>query len=372
MAATTPLMHPGEPRDQGSPLLFGKTLSSTNSLNLIRLILAAAVLVAHSYPLTGRLEQAPPLGGQGLGGWAVAGFFAVSGYLITASRQRTAFANFLLLRIGRIYPAFIVVLLVTVCLFAPIAHVVNHGSLSGYLTTGPTPFSYVYLNLFLEVNVYAIGDTLSTVPYPDAWNGSLWTLYFEFLCYLFVGVLLIWKRARTSVWPIAAAFVLSVVVFVNADLAVAAVGGAESIRLLASVLPYFLGGALLRVLKPFVGLHWIAGSLSLVAVVVGVVIGPIWIAQALAPLYAYGLLWLSTVIRQPKWVAQNDVSYGLYIYAFPIQQLLAVFGFAVLDVFWFSVVAFVLSAGCAVASWFWVERPALRRTRRSPGRPADR
>lgn len=372
MAATTPLMHAGEPWNQKSPRFFGKPLSSTNSLNLIRLVLAAAVLVFHSYPLTGRLEQAPPLGGQGLGGWAVAGFFAISGYLITASRQRTGFANFLLLRVGRIYPAFITVLVVTVCLFGPVAQLINHGTLSGYLSTQPSPFAYVYGNLFLDINQYAIGDTLSAVPYPDAWNGSLWTLYFEFLCYLFIGLLLIWRRARTSVWPVAIAFVLSAAVYARVDLAVSAVGGDDSIRLLASLLPYFLGGALIRLLKPFVGLHWIGGVLSLAIMIIGVNLGPIWIAQALAPLYAYGLLWISTVIPQPKWIARHDVSYGVYIYAFPVQQLLALVGLYTLSVFWFSAIALAVTMLFALASWFWIERPALRRTRVATGRPADR
>ena len=372
MAATTPLMLPPEPSPRPPRGSFGTPLGTTNSLNLIRLVLAAAVLVAHSYPLTGRLEEAPPMAGQGLGGWAVAGFFAVSGYLITASRQRTPFGSFLLLRIGRIYPAFLAVLLATAVLFAPIAHLLNHGTLAGYLTTAPSPFSYVYANLFLRIDTYAIGDTLSAVPYPDAWNGSLWTLYYEFLCYLFVGVLLIWRRARTTVWPIAVAFALSVLVFVRVDLALAAVGHDDSIRLLASLLPYFLGGALIRMLKPRLGLHWILGALSLVAIVVAVSVGPSWTAQALAPLYAYGLLWLSTVIPQPRWVAENDVSYGLYIYAFPVQQLLAVLGLWRLDVFWFSVLSLAITAGFAILSWIAIERPALRRTRVSTGRTRDR
>lgn len=351
--------------------LFGTPLSPNNSLNLIRLVLAALVLVAHSYPLTGRLDEAPPVSGQGLGGWAVAGFFAISGYLITASRQRTGFAYFLLLRIGRIFPAFLAVLAVTVVFFAPIAQLVNHGTLAGYLTTGPTPTSYLYLNMFLDMRSFAIGDTLSTVPYPDAWNGSLWTLYYEFLCYLIIGVLLIWGRARTSVWPVGLAFVVSVALYSQVDL-VNAAGGSFTAGLLMSLLPYFLGGALIRLLQPYIGLHWIAGVLALVGFALGVQFGPVWAGQALAPLFGYGLLWLSTVIPQPKWVAKNDVSYGVYIYAFPVQQLLAVFGLASLSIASFSLLAFVITFVFAVASWYWVERPALRRTRIATGRPADR
>lgn len=353
---------------------FGAPLDpQRNSLNFIRLILATLVLYAHSFFIIGRdPESQPQLGYQHLGVWAVAGFFAVSGYLITASRQRTGFADFLLLRIGRIFPAFIVCLLITAIVFGPIAQLITHGTLAGYLRTGPTPATYIFSNLFLEVHSYAIGSTLQNVPYPDAWNGSLWTLYYEFLCYLFVGVLLIWSRARTSIWPIASAFALSVILYANIDLAVSFVDGNPSFRLLSMLLPYFLGGALIRMLMPYLGLHWIPGSLSLILVIVSIQFGPAWIAQCLAPLLAYGLLWLSTAIPQPKWVARNDISYGLYVYAFPVQQLLALFGLSVLDPYSFSAVAFVIAGGLATVSWFVIERPALRRTRLAAGRAADR
>lgn len=350
--------------------LFGTPLSPNNSLNLIRFVLAAAVLVAHSYPLTGRLADAPAIGGGGLGGIAVAGFFAISGYLITASRQRTGFAYYLLLRIGRIFPAFLAVLAATVVLFAPIAQLITHGTLAGYFTTGPTPSQYFYLNMFLEMRTYAIGDTLANVPYPNAWNGSLWTLYYEFLCYLIIGVFLIWKRARTSAWPVAIAFVLSVLLFSRSDLVITF--GSDGAGLLASLLPYFLGGALIRMLQPRIGLHWIPGALSTVVVIIGIQFGPAWLPQAMAPLFAYALLWISTVIPQPKWIAKNDISYGVYIYAFPVQQLLAVCGLWTLSVPVYSLIALVITVLFATASWFWIERPALRRTRIATGRPADR
>lgn len=353
---------------------FGATLDpKKNSLNLIRLVLAATVLFAHTFFILGLPPEAQPLlGNQHLGVWAVAGFFAVSGYLITASRQRTAFASFLLLRIGRIFPAFLVVLVVTAAGFGLIAHLVNHGTLVGYLRTAPSPFSYIFLNMFLEVRTYAIGDTLATVPYPDAWNGSLWTLYYEFLCYLFIGVLLIWKRARLTIWPTAVAFVLSVAMYANIDLALSFVDQNPSFRLFAMLLPYFLGGALIRHVIPHFGLHWLPGVASLALVLLGIQFGPAWTAQMLAPLIAYALLWLSTVIPQPRWIARHDISYGVYVYAFPVQQLLAVLGLVMLEPIPFSIIALVITCGLATLSWFYVERPALRRTREASGRTADR
>ena len=51
-----------------------------------------------------------------------------------------------------------------------------------------------------------------------------------------------------------------------------------------------------------------------------------WGAQAAAPLIAYVLLWLSTVLPSPRLARRHDISYGVYIYAFPVQQLLAYAG----------------------------------------------
>ena len=93
---------------RGTPYPYRK-----NSLNLFRLILAALVLFAHSWYITGQRDRARSIQGENLGGWAVAGFFVLSGFLITRSRLRTSPGEYLLHRVARIYPAFVVVLVVT-------------------------------------------------------------------------------------------------------------------------------------------------------------------------------------------------------------------------------------------------------------------
>jgi len=329
-------------------------------------------LFAHTYPIIG-IEQGLILGGTHIGSWAVTAFFVLSGYLITASRQRTRFADFLFLRISRIFPAFLICLVVTVTIFAPVAQLINHGTLSGYLRTEPSPARYLFVNMFLDVGAYPIGDTLGYVPYPNAWNGSLWTLYYEFLCYLFVGLLLVWSRAKKTVLPIAIAFTISVVVYANIETVLSYVDHNPSFNLLTGLLPYFLAGALIRMLSPFLGLHWLPGIACLIGFVVAIIsFGYSWETRLFSPLLAYGLLWLSTVIPQPQWVAKNDISYGLYIYAFPTQQILVVFGLAVLNPYIFSIIALLLASALATASWFIVERPALRRARQATGRPIER
>lgn len=340
-----------------------------NSLNLIRLVLAAAVLVSHAFPLAGQGEG-PRLAGETLGGWAVIGFFAISGYLITGSRLRTAFGEYLTHRIARIFPAFLVCLVVTALAFAPVSYFRANGSLSGFFSTPNTPINYVFANSLLRMNDYSIAGTPSGVPYPGAWNGSLWTLYYEFLCYLIVGILACLVVVRRSPWGIAVAFVVSVLVQANLGTVLEYTGHNQDVIFLAKLLPYFLGGALVFMLKKWIPLTWPIAVSSFVVAGTTVLVWNDWGGQAAAPLFAVALLWLGSVIPAPVWTQRNDISYGLYVYAFPVQQLLATFGVHEHGMWIYILAAFPPTVALAMLSWFGVERPVMRRVRRTP-RPAQ-
>lgn len=329
-----------------------------NSLNMFRLVLAALVLFAHAFYIAGRGEG-PHLHGENLGGWAVAGFFVLSGFLITRSRLRTKPGDYLLHRIARIFPGFVVCLVVTAFVFAPVAALIEHGTLAGFLSTPVTPLQYIWGNLTLYIDHYAIGTTLQAVPYPGAWNGSLWTLFYEFCCYVLVwllGGLAIFRRS-----PVLAgfAFVASVGVWIAVDLA-QRWGLDESFFLLSKLAPFFLGGAFVYFIVERAGINaWVGlGALAVAAALIFLV--PRWGGQAAAPFLAYGLLWLSAVVPQPGWIARNDVSYGFYIYAWPVQQLVILVAGAALAFPLYVVITVVLTFCLAWASWVGIERRAMR------------
>ncbi|KDA06612.1 acyltransferase [Microbacterium sp. CH12i] len=332
-----------------------------NSLNLFRLVLAAIVLFAHSWYIAGR-GTGPQLHGENLGGWAVAGFFVLSGFLITRSRLRTSAGDYLLHRVARIYPAFLVCLIATVALFAPIAALLEHGTLDGYLSTPVTPLQYVWGNLGLAISSYDIGATLDSVPYPNAWNGSLWTLYYEFLCYLVVWVAGAFAIFRRTVFPATLIFVFSVIIWMNIDLA-GRLGLDPSFGLFFKLLPFFMGGACAYFVIDRFGLNrWIGiGSLLVAALLIAFVPG--WGGQASSPFLAYGLLFLATLIPQPEWIAHNDISYGFYIYAWPMQQLVALAGGLQWGMLVYILITVVGTIILAALSWFFVERPCMRRVR---------
>jgi peptidoglycan/LPS O-acetylase OafA/YrhL len=324
--------------------------------------------VAHGYYLSGA-GTGPSIQGENLGGWAVFGFFTISGYLITASRFANPLGRYLVLRVARIYPAFVVCLVVTAGVFAPLAWAAEGRDWGGFLTTATTPPAYVLENLALRINAYDVAGTPSAVPYPGAWNGSLWTLYFEFLCYLLVGLLVCLPVVRRHRWLIVVAFVASVVAW--ATVGAWGPGAYSDLVLLARLLPAFLGGAVVWVAIGRVPLRTPFALVALVVAVVLVLTVEHGGAQAAAPLIAYVLLWLSTVLPAPAVARRHDISYGVYIYAFPMQQLLVYAGAHRLGLVAYDVVAALATAVLAVVSWRLVERPALRWTRhRFPSRTA--
>lgn len=367
MSAATPLQAPAAATGTSvwpAALRFGAVRfdSRRNGLNLVRLVLAYSVLVAHGWYISGD-GVGPQLDGENIGGWAVFGFFLISGYLISGSRMTKPLGEYLVHRLARIYPAFLVCLALTAALFAPIGYWSVHGGLDGFLSTPTTPMNYVFANAMLRINAYDVAGTPGGVPYAGAWDGSLWSLYYEFLCYLVIAVLLSLAAFRRSPWPLAGAFVVSVVVHASMGRVGPYLQGNPDAGLLFKLLPFFLAGGLLYLLRDRIVLTWPGAVLSIGVAMLAVWQLDGWGAQLTAPFLAYAMLWLGAVLPCPDLIRRNDISYGVYIYAFPVQQLLAIGGADTWPLLVFDLVAIVATVPLAVASWVWVERPVMRRAK---------
>jgi peptidoglycan/LPS O-acetylase OafA/YrhL len=316
-----------------------------NSLNFLRLVLALAVIVSHTWPIGGYGPD-PRIAGEKLGTWAVAGFFAISGYLIANSRRHLSMSTFLTRRVLRIYPGYLVCLVVVAVLLAPLSVAIGPGSIQW-----SDAVSYIDHNIFLKVFQDGIHDTLSQTPYGPAWNGSLWTLIYEFLCYLAIGVLLCfaarWHRALAV-----AAFVVTAAVWV-ADRH--SEGMVASFAFLGAI---FFAGSVIAVFAERIPADWrIAVAAVAIAAVSSEAHGIPWLGAF--PI-AYLCLWLGIRLPFPMIGSVNDISYGVYIYAFPVQQLIMVMlGRHRLPVGALVLVAVAGTIPFAVASWFLVEKRAL-------------
>ncbi len=327
-----------------------------NALNFLRLVLASMVLIGHTYILGG-FGTSPFID---LSGLAVNGFFTLSGYLIAGSRMGLKPGPYLLRRCARILPAYWLCLLVTAFAFAPLA--ARHTGVA--FRTDPA-LHYVTDNWYLRIHTWAIDGLLAGNPYPKVWNGSLWTLEFEFLGYLGAGALLTIPWARRY-----AGRTLVALLVTYAGLQVLAMGPLT----LATYYPrfvlrlggFFLAGMVLWAGRNRVPARWDLGLLSAGCVIASY----LWLDQrlidALTPLpLAYLLLWLGGALPV-RLGARNDISYGVYIYAFPLQQLLAAYGGHRFGAPAFAAIAMVLTIIAATISWFGVERPVLRLVHRRP------
>jgi peptidoglycan/LPS O-acetylase OafA/YrhL len=333
--------------------------SQANSLNAIRLVLAATVIVSHSWPIGG-FGRNPTHGGFAPGGWAVDAFFVLSGYLITGSRLNNDLATYLKRRVLRIYPGFVVCLLSVVVLFAPIGYLHAHHTLHGYLSTPHPPIRYVLVNLGLKIHLSSVAGTPGS---GQAWAGTLWTLYFEFLCYLMVGVLACWVGFRR--WPSVAAAVLVVATAISLrnDHVVHTADTANLVRLV----PFFFAGTVVHLLRDRTPCTWWLAAPSAVALVGIPELGVRFVVLCAVPL-AYLLLYLGAVV--PIAIGRrNDISYGIYMYGYPVEQLVRYFHFSSQAVF--ITVSILGTVPLAAASWFIIERPAMRwRSGKARAKPA--
>ena len=332
-----------------------------NALNFLRLALATSVIVGHAAGLTG----------FDLGRWQdlilnlpVDGFFALSGFLITRSwDRRPIWGRYLWHRALRIFPAFWVCLVVTAFVIAPMGTWLMQGSLDGFWGTPHGPFSYVWKNSLLYMNQYGID------PYQNGWNIPLWTLYWEFLCYLglgVLGVLGIVPRHRRLVLVILLvlwAVLLTRTLFPHLDAQYFATRSRQDIVRLPFM---FLCGSVLYLYSARIPLTRGLATLALALFLASYLLLPDFRVAGGLPL-AYLLLWLG--VHLPVRIGlRTDVSYGMYIYGWPMQQMLLIFGWGSVAWLAFSALSVAVTVPLAFASWSGVERWALRLKNWTPGR----
>jgi peptidoglycan/LPS O-acetylase OafA/YrhL len=341
-----------------------------NNFNLIRMIAALAVLVSHAWPIAlgpGTVEPLAATIGIALGTLAVYVFFAISGFLIARSFEtQPTLRRWLIARGLRLFPALFVVLVLTVTILGPLATALPLGS----YFTHPETATYVVRNLSLAFLQHDLPGVFETNPYPGAINGSLWTLFYEVSWYAMVLLLGLAGALRGGRF---AAF-LALFLAAYGTLLVFGDTGSLHSRLrwfLDLGLPFAIGIAF-YVWRRHLPLHPL-GLALLVGAAVLARGNPV--AQPLVVLaLAYGVFVAGYLIggRIRRYNALGDYSYGVYVYAFPMQQT-AVFLFGPLAPGENILIATPAALFFAMLSWHWIEKPALGlgrgRTQRGLARP---
>jgi peptidoglycan/LPS O-acetylase OafA/YrhL len=199
-------------------------------------------------------------------------------------------------------------------------------------------------------------QALASSPFPASWNGSLWSLRYEVGCYVAVGLALCVPWLWRQTWAVVAALGLATA----AKLAIDQTGGGQGlVSELALLLPYFLAGVVILRFADRLPLTGRGALVAGAALACGLLLHR---GEALAPLpLAYVVLGAGAAAPASvkRIGSRNDISYGTYLYAFPVQQLLVLAGAAKLGVAAFIGLSAVMTMPLAAASWFAVERPAM-------------
>jgi peptidoglycan/LPS O-acetylase OafA/YrhL len=324
-----------------------------NALNAWRLGLALAVIVWHSWVLTG--HQSPPFPiHQFATQDFVDGFFAISGFLIPASwLSKPRLRDYALARALRILPGMWVCLIVTAFVIAPIGIAIQGGSVSKLIASGG-PLRFVVRNSAVAYVQFDIGGTPTGIPVPGVWNGSLWTLQYEVLLYIVVAVLgLIGLLGRRWLFPVALALTLAWTVLIPCPF-----DGGTVVERLARLAAMFAAGGLIHRFRDVIPARWSLVAVSAVIVLVANFL-PDYRAVGAIPL-AYAVIISGALIHNKRINLRTDLSYGTYVYACPIQQVLVIAGLGTLNPLVFAIISTVATLPLAAMSWFLIEKPAMK------------
>jgi peptidoglycan/LPS O-acetylase OafA/YrhL len=329
-----------------------------NNMDFLRLAAAFAVIVGHQYAVFGL--DLPQFLGTPISVDGVKIFFALSGYLLGQSWDRDPrLVRFALRRLLRIMPAFVVLVLLTVVAFGPL---VTSLTPAGYFTDGRT---YDYLANCLFYISYVLPGMFETNPIRGVVNGSLWSLPSELVMYAIiaiVGCLLAGRLRRLNgAWLWGALFVGGTVLnwyFMVIYRGPMIVVYATSLAATVEVGVWFLAGVFIWKCRAF---HRPRLDLAVLALIVlaWTPNDAYFLVEGFLSAYAVlgiGLARTPILRRAGRF---GDFSYGLYLYAFPLQQLsYQMFG---RDWGWWMpfLAAAAATSGCAALSWYLVERYAL-------------
>jgi len=329
-----------------------------NNFDFIRFVAALAVIFSHSFYLTNTTEREPltvfTSGRFDTASLSVATFFIISGFLITMSFQRakSVYAYFEA-RFLRIYPALIVVILCTVFIIGPL---LTTYKLKSYFVSSET-IKYFILNTLMVKVQYTLPGVFEHDGAANTVNASLWTLPIELACYCFVAIvgLLLAKRVVASIVLGGITLLIFYYVFLNGFIA---------------LLFYFFFGAMLYVLRDKIVLNGWLAALAFILLMADLYfnnkpdsnfiiksVNIIVKGVALSYVIMYLAFVKTTYIK--NFAKKGDYSYGLYIWAFPLQRIIniSIQGLGPYSLFCISAIVTLIFA---VLSWHVIEKRALQ------------
>lgn len=335
-------------------------MAETNNFDALRLGAALLVMASHSYPMTGAGSDPVTRIFPGISGgdMAVAAFFVISGFLVTISAGRRSPFDFVRARLIRILPALIAVTLFAVLIVGPIFTTLP---LASYATSRGT---VAYLgNAYVFGLQFRLPGTFAGLPVQGSVNGSLWTLPLEVAMYAILMVLTAsGLRTRRGSLGVALLFVAAFAISATYyglgwnNRGPMLFSNVQVYPFLRYAIFFFIGAALSFWLE-WIPLRWPA-ALGVAAT---------WVVSAHFNLFypifflalPYLVIYIAMALPAVDLRKIGDLSYGTYLFAFPIQQsVVQIFGKGI-GPWGLMATATPIVLAVAFISWRWLEKPAL-------------
>lgn len=329
----------------------------------MRLLFACLVIVTHSYALTG-------MGKRDWLGWrtngqivfsyiGLYGFFTISGYLIFQSLTNSkSLTEYFRKRILRIYPGLIVAVVVSVF----ICSLISPLGFKGYFLNS-SPYTYILSQLSLFESYQTTIQGIFANNNAHVINGSLWTIGYEVLFYILISVLFFFSSKLKRVILILCFITLSVGFYYMIYFKVNDVTIPYTVLSLLGIFhfgSFFLAGSLLACFKIDL-LKWkfmvvvIAFFLCILAAYFNILV---WVKIILFPMIFIPFGLMCTKVLSDFSSKSGDISYGVYIYGFFIQQILL--HFFKLSYIQLLFISLPISLICGFVSWHLIEKKALK------------
>lgn len=337
------------------------TSKDKNNFNLIRLIAALMVIYDHSFAFfnpTGYVHYATFLSGY----WAVNIFFFISGILITQSYFNSKSSlRFWTMRFFRIWPALIVCIIFTALIAGPVLTTLSYAD---YFSNPAFRKYFINLALLRTDMAYKLPGVFEDNFYPDIVNGSLWTLPYEILCYIivFIGLTMLTKtgikgRRLINSFMVCGLTMLAILIDSVREYLLSLLRDEAFRRTLgffaSGIFTYFMSRSIR--INIFILLAMIAIS----SMVIFDTNAPEYITDYLIILsFLYGVLYIaSRPFLYRTFKISNDYSYGIYIYAFLVQQSIA--NYAAMSPYHSMLISFPVTIILGFLSWHLIEKRTL-------------
>lgn len=327
-----------------------------NNFDGVRIGLALIVVFTHISALT-QMPEFKMLGIIFDGNFAVKSFFAISGFLVSKSYLTSSntiqFAN---KRFRRIYPAYMASIILCLCIGVFTTTISNLDFIKSSQTLKYLFFNLIFLN-FIQTTLPGVFDSNPI----RALNGALWTIKIELMLYICVPALIYLFNRFGSIKITITLIFLSILWVYFFTYIYSSAMGAEIARQFPGQLSYFCIGSLLALNEKVLGkIKWIALLSTIVLFATANPIAKLFIDPIA---YASIVIFLCTAaFRSLNFGKYGDISYGIYLYHFPIIQLIIFLELFQINAWLGLISTFFATLIVALISWHFIEKRFLRRT----------